>query len=291
MVQMLHAGANLTLDGFSGRVLVAYDLDHQLDIHLVAFLLNDQGKVQDDCHVLYGHQIDRDFGIATLKLPVDTSRTRSHQIDFDLSKAPAGVTRLSVALTETQQIGFAALQNLKAEIYVGSQVVTLTPHVFSTEQGIIVVELYLRNDQPKIKAVWQGFSSGLNGLCRFYGTEFSHHSPTPTPTPTPTPVSERAAKPIIQLDPSRQRLINLLEYIAQQAFETDIDKIIISQPNISPKTIEDLPGVKVGTVLDGEVWLEVSRLHPLAPPALPVQDYSQFIKVNPPLQLECLIQS
>ena len=218
-------------------------------------------------------------------------RTRSHQIDFDLSKAPAGVTRLSVALTETQQIGFAALQNLKAEIYVGSQVVTLTPHVFSTEQGIIVVELYLRNDQPKIKAVWQGFSSGLNGLCRFYGTEFSHHSPTPTPTPTPTPVSERAAKPIIQLDPSRQRLINLLEYIAQQAFETDIDKIIISQPNISPKTIEDLPGVKVGTVLDGEVWLEVSRLHPLAPPALPVQDYSQFIKVNPPLQLECLIQS
>jgi tellurite resistance protein TerA len=41
--------------------------------------------------------------------------------------------------------------------------------------------LYIRNEQAKVKAVWQGFASGLDGLCHYYGVEVEENPMSPPP--------------------------------------------------------------------------------------------------------------
>ena len=56
-------------------------------------------------------------------------------------------------------------------MYRCNTIIQLTPSSFTNENGIVVLELYLRNGQTKAKSIWRGFDSGLEGLCKNYGVE------------------------------------------------------------------------------------------------------------------------
>jgi len=85
-----------------------------------------------------------------------------------------GITKIAVTLTEDNATGFSNVKNLQAEIHVGGDVIQLAPSNFTNENGIVVLELYLKNGQTKARAVWRGFASGLDGLCKNYGVEVSN---------------------------------------------------------------------------------------------------------------------
>lgn len=96
----------------------------------------------------------------------------SHSIHFDLSKLPAGITKIAITLTQDGSAGgFSTVNDLQAQIKAGEQILELAPGSFNQETGIIVLELYVHNGQFKARSVWQGFSSGLVGLCNMYGVE------------------------------------------------------------------------------------------------------------------------
>lgn len=172
MSQSLQPGGNLAIVSFSGTVIVSHDIDHKLDINLTAFLLTEVGKVQGDSGVVFYNHPEGPSGVATFIPPENSGNTRNHKINFDLRRAPIGITKIAITLTEDKHsAGFAVAKNLKAEVHAGGEIVTLISSTFTTEKGIIVLELYVRNEQSKVKAVWQGFSSGLNGLCKYYGVE------------------------------------------------------------------------------------------------------------------------
>ncbi|MCX4028136.1 TerD family protein [Endozoicomonas sp. SM1973] len=171
MTQTLQPGGNILLEAFSGTVIVSHKIDQKLDINLTAFILSGSGKVLNDSGVVFFNQPSDPASVAVFSPPKDVGEQRKHQIDFDLSKAPTNIAKVSITLTEDHHNGFALASNLKAEVHAGGQVVELVPASFSSENGIIVLELYVRNNQAKARAIWQGFASGLAGLCEHYGVE------------------------------------------------------------------------------------------------------------------------
>jgi len=171
MNQFLQMGANTVLSSPKGNVTVSYEISNSIDISLTAFLLTDSDKVQGDSGIIFYNQPQSSSGVATLLPYEKMGNTKVHKINFDMSKVPDGITKIAITLTEDNSTGFSNVKNLKAEICTDHHIIQLTPSSFTNENGIVVVELYLRNGQTKVKSIWRGFNSGLEGLCKNYGVE------------------------------------------------------------------------------------------------------------------------
>jgi tellurite resistance protein TerA len=171
MNQFLQMGANTVLSSPKGNVTVSYEISNSIDISLTAFLLTDSDKVQGDSGIIFYNQPKSSSGVATLIPSEKVGNTKVHKINFDMSKVPEGITKIAITLTEDNSTGFSNVKNLKAEICTDNNNIRLTPFSFTNENGIVVLELYLRNGQIKAKSIWRGFDSGLEGLCENYGVE------------------------------------------------------------------------------------------------------------------------
>lgn len=177
MNQFLQIGANTALSSTKGNVTVSYEISNSIDISLTAFLLTDADKVQGDSGIIFYNQPTSSSGVAALMPSEQVGNTKVHKINFDMSKAPEGITKIAITLTEDNSTGFSNVKNLKAEINTDSAVIQLTPSNFTNENGIVVLELYLRNGQTKVKSIWRGFDSGLEGLCKNYGVDVQSDEP------------------------------------------------------------------------------------------------------------------
>ncbi|MFY0328975.1 TerD family protein [Bacillus sp. YIM B13410] len=209
MNQTLQMGANTVLNSPKGQLSISYEVSSAIDISLTAFLLTDSNLVQGDNGIIFYNQPESTTGVATL-LPAEISdQLKRHQLNFDMSKVPVGITKMAITLTEDRGIGFSHVKNLQAEIRTGDEVLYLTPVSFTNEKGIVVVELYIRNSETKARSIWRGFDSGLEGLCKLYGVEVEPDeqdvsTPPPMvsekqinePAPMNTAAKEKAAAPI-----------------------------------------------------------------------------------------------
>ncbi|KOA72869.1 MULTISPECIES: TerD family protein [Bacillus] len=209
MNQTLQMGANTVLNSPKGQLFISYEVSSAIDISLTAFLLTDSDLVQGDNGIIFYNQPESATGVATL-LPAEISdQLKRHQLNFDMSKVPVGITKMAITLTEDRGIGFSHVKNLKAEIRTGDEVLYLTPVSFTNEKGIVVVELYIRNSETKARSIWRGFDSGLEGLCKLYGVEVEPDeqgvsTPPPMvsekqinePAPMKTAAKEKVAAPI-----------------------------------------------------------------------------------------------
>ncbi|MFX0562836.1 TerD family protein [Bacillus pumilus] len=209
MNQTLQMGANTVLSSPKGHVSISYEVSSAIDISLTAFLLTDSDQVEGDHGIIFYNQPESASGAASL-LPAEVSgQWKRHQLNFDMSKVPAGITKMAITLTEDQGTGFSQVKNLQAEIRTGDEVFYLTPVNFTNEKGIVVVELYIRNGDTKARSIWRGFDSGLEGLCKLYGVEvepdeqdISTHQMAPEkqpikdPAQTKTTAKEKVSAPI-----------------------------------------------------------------------------------------------
>ncbi|MDM5329008.1 TerD family protein [Neobacillus sp. CF12] len=192
MNQFLQMGANTALSSPKGNVTVSYEISNSIDISLTAFLLNDSDKVQGDSGIIFYNQPESASGEATLIPTEIVGNTKVHKINFDMSKVPAGITKIAITLTEDNNTGFSNVKNLKAEVCTDNSIIQLTPSSFTNENGIIVLELYIRNGQIKAKSIWRGFNSGLEGLCKNYGVEVE--SDEQSKPSEPKPIQKQAVK-------------------------------------------------------------------------------------------------
>lgn len=204
MSQSLKPGENTSLDHTQGQVTVSHRADAQLDVNLTAFLVTDSGKVVDDSGMVFFNAPEHVSGAANFVAPSSEGGVVSHRIRFDLSRLPAGISKIAITLTQDgSSAGFAQVAELQAQISAGGQSLALAPGAFSAETGIIVAELYVRNGQAKARSVWQGFASGLAGLCDLYGVDVEESAPEPTfeaPAPVLAPLPVNIAKSLITLD-------------------------------------------------------------------------------------------
>lgn len=195
MNQSLKPGENTSLDLPNGHVVVTHAAGDNLDVNLTAFLVTEAGKVTSDSDMVFFNAPEHASGAAMFIAPVTQSGIVSHRIGFDLSRMPAGITKIAITLTQDGSGGFAAVKDLRAQVVVGDQVLELAPGSFTQETGIIVLDLYVRNGQCKARSVWQGFASGLAGLCGLYGVDVEEEAPA---APAAKPVN--ITKSLITLD-------------------------------------------------------------------------------------------
>ncbi|KAA8783951.1 TerD family protein [Paenibacillus amylolyticus] len=192
MSQFLQMGANTTLSSAKGSIKISHEISNSIDVSLTAFLLTDSDKVQGDSGIIFYNQPTSSTGVATLLPSEQVGNTKVHRINFDMDKVPEGITKIAITLTEDQNTGFSNVKNLTAEICTDSTIIQLSPSVFTNENGIVVLELYLRNGQTKAKSIWRGFNSGLEGLCKNYGVEVEADEPSKPAEPQNT--SDQSSK-------------------------------------------------------------------------------------------------
>ncbi|GAL03059.1 tellurium resistance protein putative [Photobacterium aphoticum] len=199
----LQKGGNCALAASQGTIYIKHSASSQVDVNLTAFLLDETGKVLGDEGMVFFNQPADPQHIARFTAPKTSADQTVHQLDFSLRPASQPIAKIAITLTEDKGTGFAGL-DLSAEVHCNGTVTVLTPQSFTTEKGIIVAEVYLRNGQCKLRSVWQGFATGLAGLCGMYGIEVEAEpetelAPSPTPAPTSVPISKPTPAPSVNL--------------------------------------------------------------------------------------------
>jgi len=254
MNQFLHMGANTVLNSPKGMVTVSYEISNSIDISLTAFLLTESDKVQGDSGIIFYNQQKSTSGVATL-LPAELAgNTKVQKINFDMSKVPEGISKIAITLTEDNSMGFSNVRNLKAEICTDHTIIQLTPSSFTNENGIVVLELYLRNGQTKAKSIWRGFNSGLEGLCRNYGVEVESEEQNkqfdskPIPKQTPTEPDKTLS---VAENKNRQ---NILSSISLQKVTGKISLDKGQKPVIIEKTPEITATISWKTGTDYDIY-------------------------------------
>lgn len=151
----------------------AFDLDAS------AFLLNDSGKVRSDADFIFYNQNKSADGSVQ---HMGDNRTGAgdgddEQINIDLSKVPADVTKIAVCVTiheadvRRQNFGMVSSAYIRCVNADNNSEVAKydLSEDASTETAMIFGEIYRHNGDWKFKAIGQGFAGGLGPLAKNYG--------------------------------------------------------------------------------------------------------------------------
>jgi tellurite resistance protein TerA len=192
-------GANAAIGALAGRLLVRHASTPGIDVNLTAFVLDADGRATGDTDMVFYNQPRHPSGMAQFSAPKDVNGQKEHVIDFDFARALPHLTRIAITLTEDSGADFSKVPGLQATVQTSAGEIQLTPGPFSTEKGLIVAELYLRQGAAKVRAIWQGYASGLAGLCDAYGIEVTDAPAPPPAAPSPPPVNLRKVSGSINL--------------------------------------------------------------------------------------------
>src|SRR5512135_2301586 len=179
MTQVLAKGANTALP--SPSVTVAVTSVTPLDI--AALLVTQTGKVRSDDDFVFYNQPS---GPGVRLRPPST-------LDLDLGAVPAVIDKvvLTASLDGSGPATFA--QAGRIEVVVrdarGGEVARFVPDGLSTETALILAEVYRRQGAWKVRAVGQGYASGLAGIATDFGITVDD------PRPAVAPPATRPASP------------------------------------------------------------------------------------------------
>ncbi|MFH9069938.1 VWA domain-containing protein [Streptomyces alboflavus] len=151
-----------------------------LTADVCALLLGADSKVRsDDDLVFYNHPSQDGVSVA------------GSAVTVDLVRVPADAERvLVVASTDPLHPGAVFTRAPSVAItQAGAKAKSFTPPDFTSGETVVVLaELYRRDAGWKIRAVGQGYASGLAGLATDYGVDVD---PEPAATPVPLPTQGR----------------------------------------------------------------------------------------------------
>lgn len=173
---LLRKGENTVLS--AARTVLQVSV-HGLSADVSALLLGADGKVRGDHDlVFYNHPAQDGVSVT------DTAVTA------DLPGLPADVHRVIVVVSaDPLQPGavFTRAPRLSITQSGATSASFTAPDFAAGETVVVLAELYRRGDGWKVRAVGQGYASGLAGLATDYGVDID-----PEPTAAPLPAQTRA---------------------------------------------------------------------------------------------------
>ncbi len=149
------------------------------DLDASAFMLAENGKTRNDQDFIFYSQL-----ISPCKSIEHTGDNRTGEGDGDdeaiiitLDKVPLAIKRIAITVTihdfaaRRQNFGqvsgaFMRIVNVETDIELARFDLS---EDYSTETAMIFGEIYRHNDDWKFKAVGQGFSGGLEAMCKQFG--------------------------------------------------------------------------------------------------------------------------
>ena len=167
--QMLIKGQRLDLPAHSLKFTTDFEFENSaLDIDIVAFLTQVNGKVSSDSDCIFYGELRHKSGAVTLN--ADKS------IDIDLERIPRNIERISIAATiydaDKHGQNFSMIRNACLKIF-GSrgEIATFPLENFTVETAIVLGEVYRYKGAWKFNATGAGFNGGLAALCQNFGVE------------------------------------------------------------------------------------------------------------------------
>ncbi|MEE2059881.1 TerD family protein [Rhodococcus artemisiae] len=170
---MLSKGQNLSLRADVQQIDVVLGwAESGVEVDASALLLNADGKVRSDSDFVFYNQPESADGSVRFLGVSATAEGAQARIAIDLAVVPADVH--SVALVGSVDAGaFGDLGKLALRVVDGAGH-TLAEHVTAdatTESAFVFGEVYRRSDQWKVRAVGQGWESGIVGLATDFGVD------------------------------------------------------------------------------------------------------------------------
>ncbi|CAM4044119.1 TerD family protein [Nocardia ninae] len=174
----LSKGQNLTLPPHVRRIYAAIGwTDPQIDVDAAALLLGNNGKVSSDSDFVYYNQPAAPGGsVRVLGLRVTDDGVQA-RIEIDLSKLPS-TTRTVAVVGSLDRHCFGELGDLTLTFADENEHV-LAEYVIAdatTESALQFGEIYRRGDEWKIRAVGQGWTSGLASLATDFGVDIDREA-------------------------------------------------------------------------------------------------------------------
>lgn len=191
-------GQNLSLPEGVGHIEVVVGwADGETELDASALLLGPGGKVGSDSDFIFYNQPESSNGSVRFLGARVTGAGVQARIAVECPAVPQAVQ--SMAFVGSVAAGtFGALGKLSFQV-VDRTGQTLAEYVtvdVTTESAFLFGEVYRRNGQWKVRAVGQGWDSGLAGLARDFGVEVDEPGPSVAAQPTdPAPIAEPVGSP------------------------------------------------------------------------------------------------
>lgn len=173
-MQILAKGANAPLP--SGPVAVRVTAAAPVDIS--ALLVTAEGKVRGDGDFVFYNQPTAP-GV----------RYDPAGVDVEPREVDPAIERVVVtaSLDGSGPTTFGALGGLRMDVAVAGQpLAQFVPDGLGAETALLCVELYRRAGEWKVRAVGQGYASGLAGIATDFGITIAEPPPVAAPAPPPS---------------------------------------------------------------------------------------------------------
>lgn len=212
----LQQGQNRPL--LPGQVTIAIDWPRAAGtLDLSAYILGANGKVRSDADMVFFNQRQGAGGAVALATNNDTDAS----FTIDPARLPADVERIVLcaavddnhpaAVTLNRHAGMSIMVNAGGEATAFAPALTQ-----ASERAMRLIEIYRHNSGFKVRAIAQGFNSGLAPLARTFGVDVEQPA-APAPTPAQPPVSTGApvnlAKKLVSLGKKDPGLVSLVKNV------------------------------------------------------------------------------
>ncbi|MCK8058239.1 MULTISPECIES: TerD family protein [unclassified Fusibacter] len=158
-----------------------YDGASDFDLDASAFLLDANGKAQNDYDFLFYNNLAHPSGGVTHTGDNRTGEGEGddEQIKLEFSKIPASINTIAITVTIHDAIAraqnFGQVSNAFVRVFneeTNEEIVRydLTEE-YSIETAMVVCEIYRHNNEWKFNAIGSGFQGGLDALCKNYGLD------------------------------------------------------------------------------------------------------------------------
>lgn len=170
--QQMIKGQNLPIPNGcdSLELVVRWTASGQAEVDLVALLVGVDGKVASDADMIFYNQTSTPDGSVVQGGRTDTEEGGTDSIQVDLEALRSDVARVVLAAT-VSEADFGRVENLAFAVGspLSEPVVEFSVSGMTTEQAVVLGEVYRRDDQWRVRAVGQGWTSGLRGLATDFG--------------------------------------------------------------------------------------------------------------------------
>lgn len=176
----LTRGANAPLDPSVRRLRIVMGwADDAVDVDASALLLGDGGKVRDDeDFVFYNQPVSKDGAVQHLGRAAGDAGAEE-RLALDLEDLDDAVSSVVVAASLGEGT-FGDLDGLQMLVLdeAGARLMTFDIAEATTETAFVFGEVYRRNGAWKVRAVGQGWDSGLAGLATDFGVTIADEPET-----------------------------------------------------------------------------------------------------------------
>lgn len=176
-------------------------------VEVSALLLGPDGRVRTDADPVFSH---RSPCPGVTYVPSPQHGPGAHSVRVDTGALPADVSAVVVTAsldgTSAASFGLAGQTTVSLVDGSGTEAVRFEVSGLGPETALVCVELYRRGEAWKLRAVGQGYASGLAGIATDFGAQVDETPPAAAPiTPPPSPARsadtahDSTAPPVVDL--------------------------------------------------------------------------------------------